>query len=282
MTDADNVSVRSGSTHTADTGGGDSDVTGSSHSQTLAVIPFNPPPDTARSHLPSASQLPSRKFQFSVWHELRSTEIRGSELKAPRVRKGPAEKEKAFYLMVDEDNNKLHHDLHGQQRRQHRDGLEDWERAQLVSFPCQDLEHTYQTPNSDRILDRLKHVTFINLRDNSLENLHAYSFPNCEYLNLDSNYLVSFGNLPSLKRVRHLTMMDNDIATFLGLTRLRGLPLEDLFLVGNPIAFQMGYRQKVFAVLTQLQSLDGVARQEEDLEPPPPAACQPRAACVVS
>jgi hypothetical protein len=44
---------------------------------------------------------------------------------------GPAEKEKAFYLMVDEDNNKLHHDLHGRQRSKHRDQLEEWEKAQV-------------------------------------------------------------------------------------------------------------------------------------------------------
>lgn len=282
MADIDNVSVRSGSTHTTDTAGGGSDVTGSSQSQPLAVIPFSPPPETTQSLFPSAYQLPSRKFQFSVWNELRSTEIHGSELKAPRVRRGPTEKEKAFYLMVDEDNNKLHHDLHGQQRRRHRDRLEDWERAQLASFPSQDLEHGFQTSNSGRIFDRLKDVTFLNLRDNALQDLSSYNFPNCEYLNLDGNYLVSFGNLPSLKKVQHLTVMDNDIASFSGLTRLKGLPLEELYLMGNPIAFQMGYRQRVFAALPRLKFLDGVAKQEEDMETPPPAPRQPGSSCVIS
>ena len=50
--------------------------------------------------------------------------------------------------------------------------------------------------------------------------------------------------LPSLKKVRHLTMMDNDVATFAGLSNLRSLPLEELFVIGNPVSFQMGYRQK--------------------------------------
>ncbi|XP_076451337.1 uncharacterized protein LOC143287277 [Babylonia areolata] len=270
MADADNVSVRSGSTHTVGTGAGGSDITGSSAAQSLVVIPFTPASDAVQSHLPSASTLPSRKFQFSVWHELRSSMVHGTELKAPRVRRGPAEKEKAFYLMVDEDNNKLHHDLRGQQRRHHRDTLESWERAQLASFPCQELQHGYQEPNSDRILDRLRDVIFLNLRDNALQDLSSYSFPRCEYLNLDNNYLVSFMNLPRLNKVHHLTMMDNDIAVFFGLDRLRSLPLEELFLMGNPIAFQLGYRQRVFAALPQLKFLDGVVKQEEDMEPPPP------------
>ena len=50
--------------------------------------------------------------------------------------------------------------------------------------------------------------------------------------------------LPKLKKVRHLTMMDNDIASFAGLNNLRSLPLEELFVIGNPVSFQIGYRQK--------------------------------------
>ena len=48
---------------------------------------------------------------------------------------------------------------------------------QLASFPYQDLQHQYQTSNTGRILDRLKHVAYINLRDNSLLDLSSYSFP---------------------------------------------------------------------------------------------------------
>ncbi|KAK7093423.1 dynein axonemal assembly factor 11-like [Littorina saxatilis] len=276
MSEPDRISQLSGLVQTSDSTGGSSDMTGSS----LAVIQFKPPPEPTRQITASSAQLPSRKFQFSVWHDLRSTNVHGPQLKAPRVRRGPAEKEKAFYLMVDEQNNKIHHDLQGRQRNTHRDTLEDWETAQLANFPCQDLQHRYQTTNSDRILDRLRLAAFVNLRDNALLDLSSYNFSNCEYLNLDDNYLTSFKKLPTLKKVRHLTMKDNDIASFTGLDRLRNWPLEELFLIGNPISFQMGYRQKVFAVLPGLKFLDGVAKQEEDMEELPPDRQQ--SSCVVS
>ena len=41
------------------------------------------------------SKLPSKKLQFSQWHELRLTELKGNQLKAPRVRKG----KETFILM---------------------------------------------------------------------------------------------------------------------------------------------------------------------------------------
>lgn len=39
-------------------------------------------------------------------------------------------------------------------------------------------------------------------------------------------------------------MLDNDITNFNGLSDLRSTPLEELFLLGNPVAFQIGYRQR--------------------------------------
>ncbi|KAK7487670.1 hypothetical protein BaRGS_00021089 [Batillaria attramentaria] len=261
------LSVTGSSIHTDETGRADSDVTGSS--QPLTVIKFKPQPDTVQQQRAQHAQLPSRKFQFSVWHDLRSSEIHGPELKAPRVRRGPAEKEKAFYLMVDEENNKIHHDLHGRQKDKHRDELETWEKAQ-------DLQHRYQKSNLSRILGRLKHVTFLNLRDNSLLDLSAFTFTNCEYLNLDNNYLTSFKQLPTVRNVKYLSMTDNDVSSFSGLSSLRCPPLEELFLIGNPISFQ------VFAALPQLKFLDGVVKQEEDMQPPPPDPNPQQSSCAVS
>lgn len=267
MAEHDRLSMTGSFVHTEDTGRAESDVTGSS--QPLAVIKFNPQPDTSQQQNATTAQLPSRKFQFSVWHDLRASQVHGPDLKAPRVRRGPAEKEKAFYLMVDEENNKIHHDLHGRQKDKHRDDLESWERAQLASFPCQDLQHRYQKSNLSRILGRLKNVTFLNLRDNALLDLGSYTFANCEYLNLDNNYLTSFKQLPTVKKVRYLSMMYNDVSSFSGLGSLSCPALEELHLKGNPISFQIGYRQRVFAELPNLKFLDGVAKQGEDLEPPP-------------
>lgn len=278
MAESDRGSVVSSSLGTVDSGGGSSNATAVS----LPVLPLQPGTDLSGNNHTSSSQLPSRKFQFSNWHDLRVMQLTGPELKAPRVRRGPAEKERAFHLLVDEDNNKLHHDLQGRQRHQHRDGLENWEKAQLASFPYQDLQHRYQRGNSDRILDRLRHAAFINLHDNALVNLSSVSFPDCEYLNLDNNFLSSLQKLPSLRKCQHLSVADNDIATFSGLSNLRKLPLEELYLIGNPISFTLGYRQKIFATLPALKFLDGVARQEEDMEAPPEEEQPQSSSCVVS
>ena len=33
-------------------------------------------------------QLPSHRFQYSLWHDLRVVTLKGTDLKAPRVREG--------------------------------------------------------------------------------------------------------------------------------------------------------------------------------------------------
>lgn len=35
-------------------------------------------------------QLPSHRFQYSVWHDLKVVSIKGTDLKAPRIRDGMA------------------------------------------------------------------------------------------------------------------------------------------------------------------------------------------------
>ncbi|XP_005099297.1 uncharacterized protein LOC101847039 [Aplysia californica] len=215
-----------------------------------------------------ADDLPSKKLQFSQWHELRRTEVKGSQLKAPRVRRGPPDRDRAFYELTDEDNEKIHHDLRGGPRQKQRDFLEDWETTKMASFTRQELHHGYQKPNLGRILGRLKSVVYLNLQDNELLDLSSYSFPCCEYINVDSNYLTSLSQLPRLPRVRYLTMRDNDLNTLSGLSGLASAPLEELHLTGNPVSFHIGYRYMVFQALPALKLLDGVARQEEDLTPP--------------
>ena len=48
--------------------------------------------------------------------------------------------------------------------------------------------------------------------------------------------------LPSIPRVKHLTVQDNGVSTLDGLSNLRSSPLEELYLAGNPVAFKIGYR----------------------------------------
>ncbi|GFO22025.1 protein-s-isoprenylcysteine o-methyltransferase [Plakobranchus ocellatus] len=215
-----------------------------------------------------SSDLPSRKLQFSQWHELRSTEVKGNQLKAPRVRIGPNDKERNFYELVDDDNNKIHNQLQGRQRQQRRDDLEHWEKATLASFTRQELHHGYQKGNLGRILSRLKKVVYLNLKDNELLNLTSFSFPRCEYLNLDTNNLTSLKQLPSLPQIKHLSLQDNDVCTLDGLSSLKSSPLEELYLTGNPVAFKIGYRYMVFSILPNLHILDGVLRHDEDLREP--------------
>ncbi|RUS88861.1 hypothetical protein EGW08_003406 [Elysia chlorotica] len=215
-----------------------------------------------------ASDLPTRKLQFSQWHELRTTEVKGDQLKAPRIRAGPSDKHRQFYELVDDDDSKIHHDLHGRQRTQLRDDLENWEHATLASFTRQELHHGYQKSNLSRVLGRLRKVVYLNLKDNELLNLSSFSFPKCEYLNLDSNDMTSLKQLPSIPRIKHLTIQDNGVSTLDGLSSLRSTPLEELYLSGNPVAFKIGYRYMVFSMLPNLRILDGVLRQEEDLNMP--------------
>jgi len=215
-----------------------------------------------------SEDLPSRKLQFSQWHELRQTDIKGSQLKAPRVRKGPHDSDRDFYDLIDEDNNKIHHSLQGHQRKHHRDQTEDWENTKLASFTRQELHHGFQKNNIGRILERLKSVVYLNLNDNELLDLSSFNFPSCEYLNVDCNYLTSFKQLPSTPKVQLLTMQDNDLNNLDGISRLASTKLEELYLNGNPVSFHIGYRYLVFRALPNLKILDGVIKQPEDEQQP--------------
>ena len=77
-------------------------------------------------------QLPSHKFRHTVWHELRSTQVTGDQLRAPRVREGPESKEETFYVAADNAGKLIHHDRTGQERVRYRDNQENWETAVVI------------------------------------------------------------------------------------------------------------------------------------------------------
>ncbi|KAF6029409.1 TRMT12 [Bugula neritina] len=78
-------------------------------------------------------QLPSHKFEYTVWHELRSTQVKGDQLHAPRVREGPESKERTFYELADDDGELIHHDRKGKERSTYRDKQENWESAMVFT-----------------------------------------------------------------------------------------------------------------------------------------------------
>ncbi|VDI48791.1 queuine tRNA-ribosyltransferase [Mytilus galloprovincialis] len=95
----------------------------------LAIVPAYKHLKQAKDSQGSVPQLPSHRFQYSVWHDLKVVSIKGTDLKAPRIRDGPDEKEAAFYSLKDEDNQYIHHNLHGRRRITHQTTMENWEQA---------------------------------------------------------------------------------------------------------------------------------------------------------
>lgn len=228
----------------------------------LAVVP-------AYKHLKQATtenvpQLPSHRFQYSLWHDLRVVNLKGTDLKAPRIREGPDGKDEAFYDLKDENNQYIHHNIHGRSRVLHKNKMENWENAKSASFCYQELNENYQKKNFYNILGKLKNVEQLYLVDNGIQYLNGYKFPRCEVLNVNKNHISSFTDLPTIPKIKLLTMEDNDVDSFRGLDKLK--TVEDLYLRGNPITFVINYRQRLFQLLPQLKRLDGIPCLQSDLE----------------
>lgn len=208
-------------------------------------------------------ELPSHKFRYSVWHELRQTCLTGDQLHAPRVRAGPPVKEKQFRSVI-ENGLPIHHDLEGRRRQNHMNQTEKWEEARVINLCYQELSDKYQRNNFYRILSRCLCATTINLSYNNIWNLSKITFPSCEYINLHSNYLTSFIKFPYIPRVKKIIATNNNINTLNGLEKLKGTPLQELYLGGNDVSFEINYRQSVFDILPNLQVLDGIPKLPED------------------
>ncbi|XP_041378429.1 uncharacterized protein LOC121390629 [Gigantopelta aegis] len=231
----------------------------------LTVVSLNQQADSFRQQQKAVPELPSAKFQYSVWHDLKFVEVRGDELKAPRVRKAPVEEEKVLYKVVDEENKAVHHSIMGKEKTQHKIKMENWESAKYVSLSYQELNDRYQQNNMYRILARLRLVEYLNLPHNSITDISQFSFPKCEFLNLNNNYIASFKSLPKLPCIKYLLLETNSVGSLDGLRRFRSSGLEELYLAANPITFVPGYRSRVFQILPRLLMLDGIPKLESDL-----------------
>jgi len=225
-------------------------------------------------------QLPSHRYRYTVWHELRSTQVKGDQLKAPRVREGPESKEETFYEVTDNGGALIHHDKTGQEKEKYRHQQENWESSLRVNLSYQKLDHTYQVKNFMRILERLRCAEEVILMDNSLHDLHNITFPRCIVANLSKNHFVSLKQIPHMPAVKHLTLQFNQIKDLSGLNKFP--KLESLDMTGNAVYYSKTYRRRVFQTLPNLKLLDKIIKTKADMEEISKEDRQPEAsACVM-
>ncbi|XP_019358643.1 PREDICTED: uncharacterized protein LOC109287821 [Gavialis gangeticus] len=212
-----------------------------------------------------SSPLPSDSFKYLIWHELEEHDVRGNQIRCPRVREGPLEEELFFrgeghILQARKQTTEKEK---WQQKCQ-----ENWENCSNLNLSFQDLGDLYQVDNFKRILRRLIRVERLWLVDNSLTDLSAIRLPRCKELNISKNHFTSFKQLPKMPQIQRLALAENNIETLSGISDLKYTPLESLILERNPCEFQENYRQLVFSSLPNLKMLDGVPKLPEDCPPP--------------
>ncbi|XP_072036435.1 acidic leucine-rich nuclear phosphoprotein 32-related protein-like [Amphiura filiformis] len=221
---------------------------------------------------------PGHRYRYTTWYDLRSNKVKGTELRNPRVRKGPEIKEMIFYTLTDERGRPIHHDVKGTKRMVYEKKIEDWENCTDVNLSYQELGHDYQMENFLRILKRIMRAERIQLVDNEIKQLLKISFPRCRELNLRQNFFSKFKDLPKCPALEVLILSDNSITSLDDLHLLSAYPLRSLDLRRNPISFTPNYRQKVFYILPKLKELDGVPQLSSDLDYEPPVG----STCVIS
>ncbi|CAD7690954.1 unnamed protein product [Nyctereutes procyonoides] len=211
-----------------------------------------------------SSLLPSDSFKYLTWHEVEQ-DIRGSQLRCPRVREGPSTEELLF--------RQEEYTWPAQKRVLEKNKWEkwlqeNWEDCTNLNLSFQDLGDPYQVANFHRILRRLIRVETLWLVDNSLVDLSAIRLPRCRVLNMNKNHLTSFKQLPKIPQIQHLSLAENHIESLTGLSSLWSTPLESLTLRRNPCEFHQNYRKRVFSCLPNLKMLDGILKLPEDSSPP--------------
>ncbi|KAJ8022135.1 Acidic leucine-rich nuclear phosphoprotein 32-related protein [Holothuria leucospilota] len=232
----------------------------------IPVVTITTAPSTAdKEKTKPLPPLPSHRYRYTLWHDLQSNDIKGDQLRHPRVRKGPPVKDKVFYDVKDEQGHSIHHNLKGTQRKEFQRKAENWECAQKVNLSYQDLGHDYQVDTFLSILKRLSAADEIQLMDNNIQDLRAFNFPKCISLNLSNNFVSSFNKLPKCPRLQTLNLCDNSINSFGGLSYLSKYPdLHTMDLRRNPICFEEAYRQRIFQTLPSLKVLDGIPKLPSD------------------
>ncbi|XP_017689084.1 PREDICTED: uncharacterized protein LOC108506513 isoform X2 [Lepidothrix coronata] len=211
------------------------------------------------------SPLPSDSFKYLGWCDIEEHDVRGNQLRCPRVREGPPEEE--LFFRREEHTLKKRKQVTDTEKWEKR-LQENWENCAELNLSFQDLGDVYQAENFKRILRRLIRVEKLWLVDNSLTDLSAIRLPRCRELNVNKNHFRSFKQLPKIPQIQHLSLAENNIMTLSGISDFRHTPLESLILKRNPCEFQEKYRQLVFSSLPNLKMLDGIPKLPEDCSPP--------------
>ncbi|XP_008948077.1 PREDICTED: uncharacterized protein LOC103782081 [Merops nubicus] len=209
--------------------------------------------------------LPSDSFKYLSWWDIEQNDVRGNQLRCPRVREGPS-KEQLFFR-GEEHTLKRRKQVTDTEKWQKK-LQENWENCAELNLSFQDLGDLYQVENFKRILRRLIRVEKLWLVDNSLTDLSAIRLPRCRELNVNKNHFTSLKQLPKTPQIQHLSLAENNIMTLKGISDFRHTPLESLILKRNPCEFQERYRQLVFSSLPNLKTLDGIPKLPEDCSPP--------------
>ncbi|XP_027503497.1 uncharacterized protein LOC113949304 isoform X2 [Corapipo altera] len=211
------------------------------------------------------SPFPSDSFKYLGWCDIEEHDVRGNQLRCPRVREGPPEEE--LFFRREEHTLKKRKQVTDTEKWEKR-LQENWENCAELNLSFQDLGDVYQVENFKRILRRLIRVEKLWLVDNSLTDLSAIRLPRCRELNVNKNHFRSFKQLPKIPQIQHLSLAENNIMTLSGISDFRHTPLESLILKRNPCEFQEKYRQLVFSSLPNLKMLDGIPKLPEDCSPP--------------
>lgn len=245
----------------------------------IPVVTISTHKDVAERIVPPLPPPPGHRFRYTIWHELRDNSVKGSDLRHPRVRKGPEIKERIFYTLADERGRHIHHDIKGTKKQIYEKKTESWETCKAVNLSYQELGQSYQLENFIRVLQRLTRAQRIQLMDNEIQELHKITFPRCKHLNLRQNIFCQFKDLPKCPALEVLILSDNSVNSLDDLHLLTKCPsLRCLDLRRNPICFVPEYRQMVFHILPNLKELDDIPKLTSDLDYDPPIG----SSCVIS
>eukprot|EP01017_Pseudomicrothorax_dubius_P026442 TRINITY_DN2950_c0_g1_i2.p1 TRINITY_DN2950_c0_g1~~TRINITY_DN2950_c0_g1_i2.p1 ORF type:complete len:186 (+),score=74.53 TRINITY_DN2950_c0_g1_i2:149-706(+) len=154
-----------------------------------------------------------------------------------------------------------------------KDQTEDQKPKEVPELEFDDIEIGSLTAKMKKELEKYTGLQFLSFNGCGLTSLDNFpNLPNLEQLSLDGNQLTgkALSALASLKNLKVLTLIENQIKDANELKPLASLPLEHIELAENEIAKTDGYRAKVFEVIKTLEVVDGFDKEgnevQDDLE----------------